>query len=120
VRGIFFWSGGLAPSNKHMYNVHMALLRFEWEPRKATANLKKHGISFEEAKSVFYDESAKLISDPDHSEDEDRFILLGVSHSLRMILVCHCYRSEGNVVRIISARKATPKESKAYKGDEDA
>lgn len=97
-----------------MYNVHMTLLRFEWEPRKASANLKKHGISFEEAKSVFYDEGAKLISDPDHSEDEDRFILLGVSHSLRVILVCHCYRSEGNVVRIISARKATTKESKAY------
>ena len=113
-RDIFFWSGGLAPSNQHMYNVHMTSLRFEWEPRKASANLKKHGISFEEAKSVFYDESAKLISDPDHSEDEDRFILLGVSHSLRVILVCHCYRSEGNVVRIISARKATPKESKAY------
>ena len=97
-----------------MYNVRMTTPRFEWEPRKASANLKKHGISFEEAKSAFYDESAKLISDPDHSEDEDRFILLGVSHSLRMILVCHCYRSEGNVVRIISARKATPKESKAY------
>ena len=61
-----------------MYNVHMTSLRFEWEPRKASANLKKHGISFEEAKSVFYDEGAKLISDPDHSEDEDRFILLGV------------------------------------------
>ena len=97
-----------------MYNVHMTSLRFEWEPRKASTNLKKHGISFEEAKSVFFDESAKLISDPDHSEDEDRFILLGVSHSLRVILVCHCYRSEGNFVRIISARKATPKESKAY------
>ena len=97
-----------------MYNVHMKSLRFEWEPRKATANLKIHGISFEEAKAAFYDESAKLISDPDHSEDEDRFILLGVSHSLRVILVCHCYRSEGNVVRIISARKATTKESKAY------
>ena len=97
-----------------MYNVHMTSLRFEWEHRKASANLKKHGISFEEAKSVFYDEGAKLISDPDHSEDEDRFILLGVSHSLRVLLVCHCYRSEGNVVRIISARKATPKESKAY------
>ena len=97
-----------------MYNVHMTSLRFVWEPRKASANLKKHGVSFEEAKSVFYDESAKLISDPDHSEDEDRFILLGVSHSLRVILVCHCYRSEGNVVRIISARKATTKESKAY------
>lgn len=63
---------------------------------------------------MFYDESAKLISDPDHAEDEERFILLGVSHSLRVILVCHCYRSEGNVVRIISARKATPKESNAY------
>ena len=63
---------------------------------------------------MFYDESAKLISDPDHSEDEDRFILFGVSHSLRVILVCHCYRSEGNVIRISSARKATPKESKAY------
>ena len=97
-----------------MYNVHMISLRFEWEPRKASANLKKHGVSFEEAKSAFYDESAKLISDPDHSEDEERFILLGLSHSLRMILVCHCYRSESNVVRIISARKATPNESKAY------
>jgi len=92
----------------------MISLRFEWEPRKASANLKKHGVSFEEAKSAFYDESAKLISDPDHSEDEERFILLGLSHSLRMILVCHCYRSESNVVRIISARKATPNESKAY------
>jgi len=92
----------------------MISLRFEWEPRKASANLKKHGVSFEEAKSVFYDESAKLISDPDHSEDEERFILLGLSHSLRMILVCHCYRNEGNVVRIISARKAMPKESNAY------
>ena len=92
----------------------MTSLRFEWEPRKASANLKKHGVSFVEAKSVFYDESAKLIPDPDHSENEDRFILLGVSHSLRVILVCHCYRSEGNTIRIISARKATPKESKTY------
>lgn len=103
MRGIFFWSIGLASPNQYMYNVQMTSLRFEWEPRKASANLKKHGISFEEAKSVFYDESARLISDPDHSEDEDRFILLG-----------HCYRSGGNVIRIISARKATPKESKAY------
>ena len=98
-----------------MYNVHMTSLRFEWEPRKASANLKKHGISFEEAKSVFYDESAKLISDPDHSENEDRFILLGLSHSLRVILVCHCYREHGNVIRIISARKATSHESKQYR-----
>ncbi|MBU3608851.1 BrnT family toxin [Polynucleobacter nymphae] len=93
----------------------MNSLKFEWELRKASANLKKHGISFEEAKSVFYDESARLISDPDHSDDEERFILLGVSHALRVILVCHCYRSKGNVIRIISARKATPQESKVYK-----
>ena len=97
-----------------MYNVHMTSLRFEWEPIKASANLKKHGVSFEEAKSVFYDECAKLISDPDHSDEEERFRLLGVSHSLRVILVCHCYRSQGNVIRIISARKATAKELKAY------
>jgi uncharacterized DUF497 family protein len=92
----------------------MNSLRFEWEPRKASANLKKHGVSFEEAKSVFYDESAKLIDDPEHSEDEERFVLLGLSYSLRVVLVCHCYKSEGNVIRIISARKATPTESKAY------
>ena len=98
-----------------MYNVHMNLLKFEWEPRKASANLKKHGISFEEAKSVFYDESARLISDPDHSDDEERFILLGVSHALRVVLVCHCCRSKGNIIRIISARKATLQESKVYK-----
>ncbi len=92
----------------------MNSLRFEWESRKASANLKKHGISFEEAKSVFYDERARLISDPDHSEDEDRFILLGLSYSLRVILVCHCYRSKGNMIRIISARKASNTELKAY------
>ena len=63
---------------------------------------------------MFYDENAKLIFDPDHSEGEDRFILLEVSHSLRVILACHCYRSEGNIIRISSARKASPKESKAY------
>ena len=92
----------------------MNSLRFERDARKATANLKKHGISFEEAKSVFFDERAKLIDDPDHSEDEDRFILLGLSHSLRIVVVCHCYRDE-NVIRIISARKATVRELKEYK-----
>ena len=92
----------------------MNSLRFEWDARKATANLKKHGISFEEAKSVFFDERAKLIDDPDHSEDEDRFILLGLSHSLRIVVVCHCYRDE-NVIRIIFARKATVRELKEYK-----
>ena len=92
----------------------MSALRFEWDDRKATANAKKHGVSFEEAKSVFVDERAKLIDDPDHSEDEDRFVLLGLSSALRLLLVCHCYRSEGNVIRITSARKATAKESRSY------
>ena len=71
-------------------------------------------MSFDEAKSVFVDERAKLIDDPDHSEDEDRFVLLGLSSALRLLLVCHCYRSESNVIRIISARKATAKESESY------
>jgi len=92
----------------------MSTLRFEWDERKAAANAKKHGVSFDEAKSVFVDEHAKLIDDPDHSEDEERFVLLGLSSALRMLLVCHCYRSEGNVIRIISARKANAKESKSY------
>ena len=92
----------------------MSSLHFEWDDRKAAANLKKHGVSFEEAKSVFVDERAKLIDDPDHSEDEERFVLLGMSSALRILLVCHCYRSKGNVIRIISARKALPRESKDY------
>ena len=92
----------------------MSTLRFEWDDRKAATNLKKHGVSFEEAKTVFFDERAKLIDDPDHSEDEERFVLLGMSSALRILLVCHCYRSKGNVIRIISARKAVSKESKTY------
>lgn len=92
----------------------MSDLHFEWDAKKAAANVKKHGIGFEEAKSVFSDERAKLIDDPDHSEEEDRFILLGLSGSLRVLVVCHCYREEGNVIRIISARKATSTESKSY------
>jgi uncharacterized protein len=92
----------------------MNTIRFEWDDLKAAANEKKHGTSFEEAKSVFVDERAKLIHDPDHSEDEERFVLLGLSSKLRLLLVCHCYRSKGNVIRIISARKASAKESKSY------
>ena len=92
----------------------MSTLRFEWEDKKAVANFKKHGVRFEEAKSVFVDERAKLIDDPDHSEDEDRFVLLGISSALRLLLVCHCYRSKGNVIRIISARKAIAREFKSY------
>lgn len=92
----------------------MSALTFEWDHRKAAANLKKHGIAFEEAQSVFFDDRARLIDDPDHSEAEDRFVLLGLSSSLRLLLVCHCYRQEG-VIRIISARKATARESKHYR-----
>ena len=89
-------------------------LRFEWDERKAGDNAKKRGVSFEEARSVFFDERARLIDDPEHSEDEDRFILLGFSSTLRLLIVCHCYRSAGNVIRIVSARKATARESKSY------
>ena len=92
----------------------MRTLYFEWDDRKALANAKKHGVSFEEVRSVFVDERAKLIDDPDHSDDEERFVLLGFSSTLRMLVVCHCYRGEGDVIRIISARKANAKESKFY------
>ena len=92
----------------------MTTLKFEWDERKADANLKKHGVSFDEARTVFFDERARLIDDPEHSDDEERFILLGLSSALRVMVVCHCYRSSGNVIRIISARKATTSESKFY------
>ena len=92
----------------------MNSIKFEWEASKAASNVQKHGITFEEARTVFFDERARLINDPDHSESEDRFILLGFSSSLRVIVVCNCYRREGNVIRIISARKATATEKKAY------
>ena len=90
-------------------------LKFEWNARKASANLKRHGVSFEEARTVFLDEYAKLIDDPDHSEVEDRFVLLGLSSTLKVILVCHCYREQGNVIRIISARKASRHETLQYR-----
>ena len=89
-------------------------LHFEWDESKEKANIAKHGISLDEAKTVFYDENARLIADPDHSEDEDRFILMGLSSSLRLLVVCHCYRVDEKVIRIISARKATRPESKSY------
>jgi uncharacterized protein len=92
----------------------MSDLVFRWDPRKDSINQEKHGVSFEEAKSVFYDESARLINDPDHSELEDRFILLGFSSTLRLLVVCHCYREDESTIRIISARKATKPETKNY------
>lgn len=90
-------------------------MKFEWDQRKSYINLNKHGISFEEAKTVFYDDSAVLISDPDHSQDEDRFILLGLSSTSRILIVCHCYRGHEDRIRIISARQATKRESQIYR-----
>ena len=92
----------------------MKNILFTWDSKKNSANVQKHGISFEEAKSVFYDDNARLMHDPDHSEDEERFIILGLSDGLNILVVCHCYREENEVVRIISARKATKNEKKQY------
>lgn len=92
----------------------MADLRFEWDPAKSLANARKHGITFGEAESVFADDRALLIDDPDHSEAEDRFVLLGLSAKLRVVIVVHCYRGDDAVIRIISARKATRAEQRRY------
>lgn len=91
-----------------------SLLNFEWDVDKAVLNLKKHGISFDEAKTVFFDERAVIFDDPDHSIDEDRFLILGFSQHPRLLIVSHCIRGDGNVIRIISARKAGKKEAKYY------
>ncbi|MFA5206073.1 MAG: BrnT family toxin [Lentisphaeria bacterium] len=92
----------------------MNKMRFAWDSAKAAANIRKHGVSFEEAATVFADENARLKHDPDHSHDEDRFILLGLSAKLRLLVICHAYREGGNSIRIISARKATTNESALY------
>lgn len=89
-------------------------MEFTWDTSKDRANRRKHGIAFQEAKTVFYDEYARLIHDPEHSEDEDRFILLGLSSAMRTLVVCHCYREDDELIRIISARKATKRERDQY------
>ena len=93
----------------------MKRYEFDWDKRKAVANLRKHGVSFEEAISVFYDDFAVEFFDSNNSEWEDRFLLLGLSSNLRLLLVCHCHRQDDEVLRIISTRKATKRESKLYK-----
>lgn len=90
------------------------MIKFEWDSAKATANIKKHGVSFEEAQSAFYDEFAIQFFGDDHSSDEERFLLLGMSTGSRLLLVAHCEREAGRVIRIISARKATKRESAFY------
>ncbi len=89
-------------------------IHFTWDKQKAVLNQKKHGVSFEEAKTIFYDDNAVEFFDPDHSEGEDRFIMLGMSFMARVLVVCHCVREKGSIIRIISARKATKQESKKY------
>lgn len=90
-------------------------MRFEWDPAKASANLRKHQISFEEASTVFYDDFAVQFFDEKHSPSEERFIMLGLSSNARLLVVCHCERSGGEAIRIISARKATRTEATFYR-----
>ena len=92
------------------------MIKFEWDAAKAKSNKKKHGVSFEEARSVFYDEFAVQFFDEDNSESEDRFLMLGFSDEARFLIVCHCERDLGNIVRIISSRKATKNETNYYRG----
>ena len=90
------------------------MIKFEWDLAKAVANLRKHGVSFEEAQTVFYDEFAVQFYDEPHSAEEDRFLMLGMSSGAHLLLVCHCERDGGDIIRIISARKATKQESAHY------
>ncbi len=92
----------------------MPEIQFEWDPRKARSNLRKHGVSFDEAISVFYDDEALLLDDLEHSEVEERFVLLGLSSVLRILVVVHCLRGDADRIRIISARKATSHEAGQY------
>ncbi len=89
-------------------------IQFKWDTKKSRTNLAKHGVSFREAESVFLDSAARLIFDPDHSATEDRYILLGLSATLRVLVVCHCYHEADDVIRIISARSATKQERDMY------
>ena len=92
----------------------MADIKFTWDSRKNKQNIQKHKISFDEAKTVFFDDFARIIFDPDHSEDEKRFIILGASTYLKILIVCHCYRENDSIIRIISARKANKNEKNQY------
>lgn len=97
-----------------MYTWRVLDLRFDWAPRKAAANRAKHGIAFEEAATAFYDVFARVIQDPDHSDAEERFVLLGMSERLRLLVVIHCDREAMGVIRLISARRATRSEQRQY------
>ena len=106
--------GSLDILGKYTYNVHM--INFEWDSDKNRLNFQKHGVSFKEAVTAFTDGFARMIPDPDHSDIEERFILLGMSTSLKLLVVCHCFREKSKVIRLISARKANKSETKQYGG----
>jgi len=91
------------------------MIKFDWNPAKADINIKKHGVSFEESRSVFYDDFAVQFFDQDNSDVEDRFLMLGMSNETNVLIVCHCERDNGNTIRIISSRKATKNEQKHYR-----
>jgi len=95
-------------------------ISFVWDPRKNLINQTKHDIDFDEAKTVFFDEFARVIFDPSHSTEEDRFIILGLSSKLRLLVVCHCYRESDSIIRLISARKANKKEAVSYEKHRNA
>lgn len=97
-----------------MYTVCMDGLQFTWDENKNRSNRRKHGVAFEEAQTVFFDPQAKVYFDPDHSEEEERFIILGTSYRLRVLVVCHCYRESETMIRIISARRADKGEKNDY------
>ena len=100
---------------QHNYNRGVKPLRFDWDERKNAQNQRKHRVSFEEAMTVFLDDRALFMEDPDHSGREERFVLVGLSAAVRVLVVCHCYRAAGDVIRLISARKAAPDERRAYR-----
>ncbi len=102
---------------RHNYNIIVESIRFEWDENKNAINVRKHAITFAEASTAFEDPEALVIDDPDHSEQEERFVLLGFSNRANLLVVCHCYRASETVIRIISARKATANESRQYHSD---
>ncbi|MDR0853414.1 MAG: BrnT family toxin [Clostridiales Family XIII bacterium] len=96
------------------YTVAIGALRFEWDQKKNSSNVSKHNVSFEDALSVFWDPFGTAILDPDHSDDEERYIFIGISSTMKLLIVCHCYTEQGEAIRIISARRATKIEEKDY------
>ena len=114
--GAFYIQASDPPQEGLLYKffLYSMNMQFIWEEKKNKDNIKKHKVSFEEAESVFFDINAKMIYDPDHSKTEDRFIMLGLSKLLKLLVVCHCYKESDDVVRIFSARKATDKETLKY------